>query len=36
MAVHLFDVVLEKLRNVSTHNLQLVAIAAFFIAAKYE
>jgi hypothetical protein len=36
MGVHLFDAIMDKLKNVSTSSIQLVATTALFIAAKYE
>jgi hypothetical protein len=36
MGVHVFDAILEKLKNISTNNIQLIATTALFIAAKYE
>lgn len=35
MGVHLFDTIMDKLKNVATSSIQLVATTAMFIAAKY-
>lgn len=35
MGIHLFDSVADKLKNVNTQNMQLIATTTLFIAAKY-
>jgi hypothetical protein len=36
MGIHIFDLVIPKLKDVSNRNIQLIATASLFIAAKYE
>lgn len=36
MGVHIFDLVVPKLKDVSLKNIQLIALTSLFIAAKYE
>ena len=36
MGTHLFDTIIDKMKNASISNIQLVATTALFIAAKYE
>jgi hypothetical protein len=35
MGVHLFDAIMDKMKNITTGSIQLVATTAMFIAAKY-
>lgn len=36
MGIHIFDLVIPKLKDVSNRNIQLIATTSLFIAAKYE